>query len=369
MSSPVNFRMLRLARELRGETQTALATKAGLAQARLSRVETGQVGTSDDELQRIADVLALPASFFHEPGTPAAVPLFRKRAIRSIRLLASIQARLNTAVLVAQRLLDAGIHIEPPKSFPEPGHYSADEPSHAAHLLRRDWRLPVGRVDNLTALVEGVAGIVLRVDFGADDAIAAFVASPGDERLWFLINTRETAGDRIRLSLAHELGHAVLHRMQPTHDELETELQAFTFAAALLLPPEDFDAAVPFDALTLGHARQLKRAFGVSIQAIIRAAYDRGRVSRTRYSSLYKQLSARQWRTTEPDPIPLERPRIFSDVLSVHRQTHNYTDEDLAAIAHVTTDTLAQLFPEHFAARPILRAVNSQRRRSWWATP
>jgi len=356
--------MVRLARELRGETQTGLARKARLPQARLSRVETGQVDISDDELQQLADILALPASFFLEPGTPAAVPLFRKRAIRSVRLLANIQARLNTAVLVAQRLLDAGIEIEPPQYFPEPGYYSADEPARAAHVLRRDWRLPVGRVDDLTALVEGVAGIVLRVDFGADDATAAFVASLGDERLWFLINTRETAGDRIRLSLAHELGHAVLHRMQPTHDEVETELQAFTFAAALLLPPEDFDPAVPFDALTLSHARQLKRTFGVSIQAIIRAAYDRGRIGRTRYSSLFKQLSARQWRTTEPDPIPLERPRIFNEVLSVHRQAHDYTDEDLATIARVTTDTLAQLFPEHFAARPMLRAVISQQSRS-----
>lgn len=355
----MNFRMLRLARELRGHTQTGLATKAGLPQARLSRVETGQIDVSNEELQQIADVLELPASFFREPGTPAAVPLFRKRAIRSVRLLASIQARLNTAVLVAQRLVDAGIDIEAPQAFPEPGHYSADEPDHAARELRRDWRLPIGRVDDLTALVEGVAGIVLRVDFGADDATAAFVASRGDERLWFLINTRETAGDRIRLSLAHELGHAVLHRMQPTHDEVETELQAFTFAAALLLPPEDFDAAIPFDALTLSHARGLKRTFGVSIQAIIRAAYDRGRISRPRYTSLYKQLSARQWRTREPDPIPLERPRIFNDVLTVHRQTHHYTDDDLAAIAHVTTNTLAQLFPEQFTARPALRAVNS----------
>jgi Zn-dependent peptidase ImmA (M78 family) len=117
-------------------------------------------------------------------------------------------------------------------------------------------------------------------------------------------------------------------------------------------------------ALTLSQARGLKRPFGVSIQAIIRAAHDRGRISRNRYTSLYKQLSARQWRTSEPDPIALERPRIFNDVLAVHRQTHRYTDEDLANITHVTPDTLAELFPEHFAASPILRAVNSRTRPS-----
>ena len=359
-AGPINFRMVRLARELRGYTQTGLAKQARLPQTRLSRIETGQLAINDDELQRIAESLELPERFFFEPGTPAAVPLFRKRAIRSVRVVSSIQARLNTAVLVAQRLLDAGIDIDPPNHFPEPGQYSADEPARAAQDLRRDWRLPFGRVDDVTALIESVAGIVLRIDFGTDDASAAFVGSLGDQRLWFLVNTRETAGDRVRLSLSHELGHAVLHRMQPTLDETETELQAFTFAAALLLPPEAFDGAVPFDALTLSVARELKRTFGVSIQAIIRAAFDRKRISRGRYTSLYKQLSARQWRTTEPDAVVLERPRIFDEVLRVHRETHGYSDQDLAELTHVTIETLADLFPESFSARPRLRAVKSQ---------
>lgn len=39
----------------------------------------------------------------------------------------------------------------------------------------------------------------------------------------------------------HELGHAVLHRRLPSIEEAETELQAFSFAAALLLPTSEFD--------------------------------------------------------------------------------------------------------------------------------
>ncbi len=226
--------------------------------------------------------------------------------------------------------------------------------------MRRAWRLPIGRIDDLTAVIEGAAGIVLYVDFGADEATAAFISTPGDERMWFLLNTREYAGDRLRLSLAHELGHAVLHRRLPSSDEAEQEHEAFQFAAELLLPADTFDSAVPYDGLTLATARSLKETYWVSIQAIIRAAHDRGRITRARYTSLYKQLSARGWRTDEPVAVEPEQPRLWPEILRVHRDEHGFSDGDLAATARVTTDALTDLFPHDFVrTQPPLRLVRS----------
>ncbi len=359
-AAPINFRMLRLARELRAITQTQLAGVSGIPQARLSRIESGQIPATDSDVTAVAGALELPAAFLAEPGIPAAVPLFRKRAIRSVKRLTTIQARLNTAVLIAQRLLDAGIDLDPPQTFPDPGEFPAHEPIHAARELRRAWRLPVGRIDDLTAVIESAAGIVLYVDFGADETTAAFISTPGDERMWFLLNTRERAGDRLRLSLGHELGHAVLHRRLPASDEAEQELEAFQFAAELLLPADTFDRAVPYDELTLARARSLKETYWVSIQAIIRAAYDRRRISRARYTSLYKQLSARGWRTEEPIAIEPETPRLWPEILRVHREQHRFSDDDLAGTARVTTAILRDLFPRDFAgAQPPLRLVRS----------
>jgi Zn-dependent peptidase ImmA (M78 family)/DNA-binding XRE family transcriptional regulator len=358
--SDFNFRMAVLARQMLEETQTAVASKAGVTQVRLSRIESGQVVPSDSEVDALAAALKVPASFLREPGVPAVVPLFRKRAIRSARRVSAIQSRLNVAVLIAQRLLEAGVEFEAPQRFPEPGLLAPDEPEAAAAMLRRDWRLPAGPIDDVTEIIESAAGLVLHVDFGTTDATAAFIPTRADGRLWFLINTRETAGDRVRLSLAHELGHAVLHRMLPAVDEREVEDQAFRFAAALLLPPESFDRAIPFDGLTLRRARELKRVYGVSMQAIIRAARTRGRISQDRYTSLFKQLSARQWRIHEPDPIEVEQPSLWPEVVDVHRVEHGYTDAELAAIARVHPATLNELLPDQFAPpRPTLRSVRS----------
>ncbi len=171
-SATANFRMIRLARELRGLTQTQTAELGGLPQARLSRIETGQVEIVESDIVALSEALELPAAFFSEPGAPAAVPIFRKRAIRSARKLSTIQARLNCAVLIAQRLLAAGIDIDHANYFPDPGELPAEDPVGAAEILRRDWRLPVGRVDDVTAVIESAAGIVLRVYFGSDDASA-----------------------------------------------------------------------------------------------------------------------------------------------------------------------------------------------------
>ena len=79
--------------------------------------------------------------------------------------------------------------------FPDAGEFPAHEPVRAARELRRAWRLPIGRVDDLTAAIESAAGLVLYVDFGADEATAAFISTPGDERMWFLLNSREQAGE------------------------------------------------------------------------------------------------------------------------------------------------------------------------------
>jgi Zn-dependent peptidase ImmA (M78 family) len=351
MPASVNFRMLRLARELRGQTQLDLTRRTQIAQARLSRIETGQVQPGADELAAISDVLDLPVEFFFAPCVPAAAPLFRKRAIRSVRRLTTLQARLNLAVMIAQRLIGAGVEIDAPLMFPEPGEFDPHHPERAAQAMRRNWRVPAGPIDDLTALIESAGGIVLRVDFGTDDATAAFISTQSDGRLWFLVNSRETAGDRVRLSLAHELGHAVLHRMLPAYDEGEGELQAFTFAAALLLPDESFDRRLGFNSLTLSEARSLKRHYGVSLQAIVRTAYLRGLISRPRYTSLFKQLSARQWRMQEPDSIDIEEPFSWPSVVTVHRAEHGFDDIALARIAHVYPHQLSDLFPENFSSR------------------
>jgi hypothetical protein len=78
------------------------------------------VTISKDELERLANTLEVPSSFLVPNRHSSGWPLFRKRAIRSARRVSGIQARLNVAVLIAQRLLDAGVDLDAPQRFPNP---------------------------------------------------------------------------------------------------------------------------------------------------------------------------------------------------------------------------------------------------------
>lgn len=62
------------------------------------------------------------------------------------------------------------------------------------------------------------------------------------------------------------------------------------------------------------------------------------------------------------EPVAVEQPQLWPEILHVHRTEHGYGDDDLAAIAHVTPATLNELFPALFAPpRPQLRAVTPSR--------
>ena len=82
--------------------------------------------------------------------------------------------------------------------------------------------------------------------------------------------TATPAGDRRRFSVAHELGHLVLH--QVSEGSLHTvEQQADAFAAAFLLP-EAAMRKVLVPPITLTTLADLKARWGMSLQALIRRA-------------------------------------------------------------------------------------------------
>jgi Zn-dependent peptidase ImmA (M78 family) len=113
--------------------------------------------------------------------------------------------------------------------------------------------------------------------------------------------------DRKRLTLAHELGHLCLHNEFVSEN---VEEEATDFAAEFLMP----EAAIAHQLrdLTIGRLNDLKHVWGVSMQAIIERAFRLGLLPPTKRTNLYKQFSARGWRTREPgsDVLAPETPTL-----------------------------------------------------------
>ena len=238
MAEAFNHTLLLLARQYREGSQSEVARAAGLDQGHYSRIENGLLpeGPSEDSVARIAKALSFPPAFFHQPektvGMPLSVhPFHRKKQSVSLRALKHVHAELNFRLTHLRKFLTS---IETKQVLPLPW-IDVDEgggPREIARKIRSAWMIPPGPVENLTALAERAGIIVVWCEFGAAiDGVT--MMAPDLPPCVFL--SRSAPADRLRASLAHEIGHAVMHRV-PT-DTMEDE--AYTFGAELLLPERD----------------------------------------------------------------------------------------------------------------------------------
>lgn len=153
-------------------------------------------------------------------------------------------------------------------------------------------------IDSLVRKSEraGILVILLDFDIRLHDRLDAFSCWVGDytERPIVVLRSR-ASWDRLRWSMAHELGHAVLHRRQREGD---IEAAANEFANELLLPRRVLIREWPRNP-TLLSLLPLKENWGLSLQALMEHGFRAGLIDESRRMSLYKQLSNRKW----PDSV------------------------------------------------------------------
>jgi Zn-dependent peptidase ImmA (M78 family) len=177
---------------------------------------------------------------------------------------------------------------------------------------------PLGPVRNVTRSLERGGIVVAPLAFSDNDdqyeTVGHFGAScwPGPPDPAVVGYFEGGTGDRQRFTLAHELGHLVLHTRRRFVPDPEDE--ANRFAAAFLVPRERAVEFVTND-ITLRDFARLKATWGVSIQALIMRCGQLGLIDPPRKTSLFKQLSARGWRKTEPVQVHRETPALLTKLI------------------------------------------------------
>jgi len=363
---PVDPRKVVVARESRGLTQGELAELVGTSQAKISRIEAGLLAVTSEGLSKIAAALGYRDSFFLESdelygidtsviyhrSLETSLIYHRKQQTIPVKTLNRIHAVLNIRRIHVERLLRSA-HIEPVKQFPRFDIDEYESPESVAQAVRATWLLPRGPVVSVTKAIEDAGGIIVKVDFGTRqlDAVSQWI--PGMPPLFFV--NRDLPGDRLRLSLAHELGHIVMHRtVNP-----EIEEQAFAFAAAFLMPR---DAITPsLDTVTPARLATLKPYWRVSMQAILKRATDLGAITERQARYVWMQLSTAGYRKREPPEldVPIEEPRLLREMIEMHAGRLGYTADDLGRLLGLLEAELRDLYLPRAAG---LRAVQGGRR-------
>lgn len=346
MSPEFNGGMLRLARQFRGFAQKDMAEAIGVDAAILSRAENDALVPAEHVIEKCAQHLKVPVEFFYTRFQPTGIPLsfhpmWRSKQTVSQRDRDKVLAEANIRGFHLRRLMQSvSLSEDLPLPRYEPGEYDNDC-REIAKMVRRAWGAPAGPLINLTNYVERAGVFVFHIDLAGVDVDGLTVRLPGTAPCIFL--NKHLPADRMRFTLAHELGHLVMHQV-PSPD---MEAQAHQFASGLLVPLDDirptFKAARRIDLPLLA---QLKPQWRVSMQSLVFVAKDLGLLTDGQAQVIWKAFSAKKYKLREPIELdfPIEPTSLDKRLIGAHLDELGYSLEELAATLVATTDDVRDLY-------------------------
>jgi Zn-dependent peptidase ImmA (M78 family) len=356
---------IRHARILRGIASGDLAGRMNWRADKQSRLESSWSSElRNEEVQHLTTVLCFPEAFFRlrlrelvrEDALLFRAPKsMRKRERQYLAEFATVAAEFCAWLDGAHRLPPVRLRTA----------HSTDV-EYAAGLARESLGFrfdePMGY---LTHAIEraGIPIVVRRYDpkeklVGiADEDVAraethlGFSAWTGEFSERPLIMMRAVQSwERTRWTLAHELGHVVLHR-EDVRQAAEDE--ASRFANEFLAPIGSVRRQLP-KTVTLSSLREIKTQWGISLSALIRHLCDNSVITDDRRRMLHRQLYTRvnidtgkTWGLTEPgwNERKPERPRLLT--VWAERCLGTIESQAIAAISGLwPADLLASLLSE-----------------------
>lgn len=308
----INGLRVKQARELSKLTQTQLAHKIGTTQSTIAKMEVDVRDWPDEDelVEALAFQTGFPVSFFRQgigPEFSLGSLLFRCRA----SLSAADKTRIRQLGLLIFELEEKLSARTKPIELHLPS-FQGEDPVEAARVTRATLGIaPDVPIPHLITRLERNGLFVFALPDTPETFSAFSLWSDNDPRRPVLMVNSQQPGDRLRLSVAHELGHLVLHK-SPRGNLGDLEKQAYAYAREFLLPKEAMKREMKRP-VTLTGLADLKPRWGVSIQALIRCAFELEIASEGQYRYFSEQISKLGWRKREPEnlDIPTERPRLL----------------------------------------------------------
>ena len=316
------------ARRAAGLTQEELAARLGITQAALSRYENDLREPDDEAIAKISEALDVSPEFlthaFRLTGAIAADAHMRRQKTTKVSDWKAAEAKLNLYRMRSAFLMRR-VPINPANHIPT---FDPDDmtPADAAKMVRAQWRMPIGPVRNLTRWIESAGVIVIEEHLGTKriDGLSQWASDYP-----VLLLNADLTNDRKRWTLAHELGHLVLHS---NYFDPDVESQADAFAAEFLMPRHVIEPDLRD--LTPPRLIALKKMWGVSMAAVFEHAYRLGKATSTDRQRFYRNMNARGWRRNEPaaDAIADETPELARNIGQTLLNTAGLSRDEVARL-------------------------------------
>jgi Zn-dependent peptidase ImmA (M78 family)/DNA-binding XRE family transcriptional regulator len=338
---------IKQARELEGLTQEELAALVNVRQAWIAKLESGRKAPSSELMASIAHHTKQPLGFFAQASFSQlgdGTLLFRAKA--GISRKKEIEARRHAELVyeLAQRL------AEPFKPIPVAVQPLNEKPLVAAQIVRKQLGLDaVSPVPHLVRIVEKGGVIVLGIPKFEDRyAFAIWAGREGEVPV--IAITEGTSADRQRLSVAHELGHLVLHKNVSVPNKI-VEKEAYAFGAEFLAPENGIRKELMLERITLERLGELKLRWGMSIQALVRRSLALGVINERQHRYLVQQIGMRGWKMQEPArfDISSEKPRLLRQ-LAERAYGEPINLAAIASEAHLSVESVKAILSRYASA-------------------
>lgn len=314
---------LELALDLRGMTRSELATRTDVSSTYITLMLNGERGFNEEMMLRCAAALDVPPAFFQVPQRELdlRVVSFRQKARTPKKYTNQILAEFSLMTHAVEKMtritrvdtlwkwIDAlAPHVTP----------SMQQIESIAQDARIILNVPhLGMVPNVIRAVErgGISVAPLSVKINDQALLSEGISqhsSASVPAIGYFAGAQ--SGDGQRFTIAHELGHILLHRYREPSVSKIKEREASMFASAFLFPQEDARAFIHEDT-QLQAFIPLKARWGISIASMITRGAQLGLISRERQRSLMKQMSARGWRMIEPVTVEYEEPLLIKQMV------------------------------------------------------
>jgi Zn-dependent peptidase ImmA (M78 family)/transcriptional regulator with XRE-family HTH domain len=322
------------ARAAAGLSKAKLASLVGVTPAAIGQYEAQVAKPRRDLLPALARELHVPVDYF-ATGRPIGRVDGSQAHFRSLR---STTARdRSKAISFIEQVWELTFALEKKVQFPDVDLPVIDrektDPVSAARRLRAHWDLGHKPVKHLAALAESHGIVVSLLTMANQDVarVGAFSTSHLARPVIIVTPERAKSVFVYRFTIAHEIGHILLHGEAAPGDQ-QQEREADQFAAEFLTPHSQIVNLLP-RTVNLARLDELSRHWGVSVDSLLLRMKEAGTVSEASIRRGYQKLN--QLRSTgleTPEPVsayPGETPTMLNEAARL-ADSIGFTQVDLA---------------------------------------
>lgn len=339
-----NGERLKEARYYNSLSISDLADQLGVSKQMVSKYENGKSTPGAEVLFKIIQVLKFPSEFYFQKdefdvGTSGT---FYRSRLTSTQKQKAPSESIKKALVIYRDYLEE--YVEFPtlvKPYFENIEQLIEEKNfdEIAEKLREFWDIGNDPIPNLMYLLEERGFVIglLPTDMKKVDAFSSQEQIKENNYYVILSKKVETSFFRQQFSLAHELGHWLMHSdlIDPQHldtvEYREKESDANEFASSFLLPKSSFLKDLTQGPINLSLLASLKGKWHVAIGALLMRAYKLDAITEEQYVKMQKQISYHGWRKVEPLDDITEK----AIPLSLRQATELLVDNNVVSAAQI----------------------------------